>query len=59
MRPSVSTAGQVDTHAHPLHEIQAEESEDNHRMKKRVFVKKLGLLEMLHFTATTMSKGTA
>ncbi len=28
-------------------------------MKKRVFVKKLGLLEMLHFTATTMSKGTS
>ncbi len=26
MRPSVSTAGQVDTHAHPLHENQAEES---------------------------------
>ncbi len=33
--------------------------EDNHRMKKRVFVKQLGLLEMLHFTATTMSKGTS
>lgn len=29
--------------------------EDNHRMKKRVFRKRLGLLEMLSFTATTMS----
>lgn len=30
--------------------------EDNHRMKKRVFQKKLGLLSMLDFTASTMSK---
>lgn len=30
--------------------------EDNHRMKKRVFQKKLGLLSMLDFTATSMRK---
>jgi len=30
--------------------------DDNYRMKKRVFVKRLGLLEMLRFTATTMGR---
>jgi group II intron reverse transcriptase/maturase len=30
--------------------------DDNYRMKKRVFVKRLGLLEMLSFTATTMGR---
>ncbi len=31
-------------------------SNDNYRMKKRVFVKRLGLLELLSFTATTMRR---
>lgn len=30
--------------------------DDNYRMRKRVFVKRLGLLEMLSFTATTMGR---
>ena len=29
---------------------------DNYRMKKRVFLKRLGLMEMLSFTATTMGR---